>query len=116
MPSAAPAVAAAPRKSGLSPSRRRLLTLLQRLNFGRIEGLAVRGGEPVFDPQPRVVREVKFLCENGPRPETAMADFALKAQVQDLFAHLEAVGEGVVESIEVKHGLPFKMTVEGVKA
>ena len=32
-------------KRSLSPARRRLLALLQDLNFGRVEGLVVRGGE-----------------------------------------------------------------------
>ena len=103
-------------KATLSPARRRLVRLTQRLNFGRIEGLLVKGGQPVFDPPPRVVREVKFCAENGPRPEAAKADFALKAQVRELLDRLEAMGDGVVACIEVKHGLPFRMTVEEVPA
>ena len=99
-------------KTALTPARARLVELMQGLNFGCILDLAVRDGEPVLDPPPRVVREVKFGGENGPRPEAAKVDFALKAQVQDLFAQLEAMGDGVVQCIEVKHGLPFKMTVE----
>ena len=106
----------ADRKSSLTPSQRLLLIKMQQLNFGRIEGLAVRRGEPVFDPPPRVVREVKFGGENGPRPEMAKQDFALKAQVRELLTQLEAMGDGVVRCIEVKHGLPFKMTVEEVTA
>ena len=66
----------------------------------------------MFDPPPRVAREVKFGGDNGPRSETAKGDFALKAQVRELLAQLEALGDGLVECIEVKHGLPFKMTVE----
>ena len=103
-------------KSSLSRPKTKLIEWMQRINFGRIEGLVVRGGEPVFDPPPRVVREVKFGAENGPRPEVAKADFALKAQVRELLAQLEAMGDGVVRCIEVKHGLPFKMTVEEVTA
>jgi hypothetical protein len=85
---------------------------MQELNFGQVRGLVVHDGEPVFDPPPRVVREVKFGGDNGPRPETAKGDFTLKAQVRELLAQLEALGDGLVECIEVKHGLPFKMTVE----
>jgi len=89
---------------------------MQRINFGRIEGLSVRRGQPVLDPPPRVVREIKFGGENGPRPEATKQDFELKALVRDLFAHLEAMGNGVVRCIEIKHGLPFRMTVEEVFA
>jgi hypothetical protein len=94
-------------KSVLSPSRRQLVELCQRLNFGRIEHIEVRGGEPVLDPQPRVVREHKFCSDNGPRPESRRADCALKDQVADLMRLLDAVGDGVIETLTVKHGLPF---------
>lgn len=106
----------ADRKSFLSPSQQKLLTEMQRINYGRIEGLPVRRGEPVMDPPPRIVREIKFGGENGPRPEMAMADFALKSQVRDLLAQLEALGDGTVACIEVQRGLPFRMTVEEVQA
>jgi hypothetical protein len=45
-----------PTKSSLTPARRRLVERLQQLNFGRIEGLLVRGGEPVFGPSTRIER------------------------------------------------------------
>lgn len=98
--------------ASLPPARRRLVTLMQEVNFGHVKGLVVRGGEPILNPPPRVVREIKFGSENGPRAEAAKDDFALKAQVRDLFAHMEAMGDGVIRCIEVKHGLPFKMIVE----
>jgi len=99
-------------KRSLSAPRRRLLELMQEINFGRIEGLAVRGGEPVLDPPPRVVREIKFGGENGPRRELGSDDFALKAQAVEFFTHLSRLGDGTVEILEIKHGLPFRMSVE----
>ena len=99
-------------KAALSPARARLVELIQSLNFGRIEALAVRDGEPVLDPPPRVVREIKFGGENGPRPEAAKSDFALKAQVLELFDRMEAMGNGMISCLEVKNGLPFRMTIE----
>jgi len=101
-------------KSFLSPGRRRLVELMQRVNFGRIEGLLVRCGEPVFDnaTPPRVVLEVKFGADNGPRPEAAITDFALKQQVIDLFAYLDRFREARIEALTVKHGLPFGMHIE----
>ena len=99
-------------KAALSPARARLVELMQGLNFGRIEDLAVHDGEPVLDPPPRLVREVKFCAENGPRPETNKQDFALKSQVRELFDQMVAMGSGTIRCLEIKHGLPFKMTVE----
>ena len=99
-------------KAALSPERQRLVELMQRIGFGRIEGLAVKDGQPVFDPAPRIVRDVKFCSGHGPRPEASLEDFALKAQVIDLFAGLREMGTGTVLVLEVHHGLPFRMQVE----
>jgi hypothetical protein len=98
-------------KATLTSARRRLLELMQFVNFGRIENLIVRGGEPSLVPPPRVVREIKFGGDNGPRPELATDDFRLKAQVVDLFRELDRLGDGTVEALEVKHGLPFRLMV-----
>ena len=103
-------------KTSLTPSQQQLLTEMQRINFGRIFDLEVHDGQPVMDPLPRIVREIKFGGDNGPRPEVAKADFTLKAQVRDLFAQLEALGDGVIPCIEIQRGLPFRMTVEEVCA
>ena len=101
-------------KQDLPSERQRLVELMQRINFGCIEDLPVQRGEPVMDPPPRVVHQVKIRGENGPRPESAKADFALKAEVCELFAYLKAVGDGVIRSIEIQRGLPFRMTIEEV--
>ena len=99
-------------KASLSAPRRRLLETMQRLNFGRIEDLEIRNGEPMFNPAPRVVQDIKLGGENGPRPELGNADFALKSQVAEFFDYLSRLGDGSVETIEVKHGLPFKLVIE----
>jgi len=33
---------------------------MQRINFGRILNLSVRRGQPVLDPPPRIIREMKL--------------------------------------------------------
>ena len=101
-----------PTKSNLSKPKAQLVELMQRLNYGYLEGLTVRNGEPIFDPPPRVVRQVRFCRENRPRQEIGKSDFILKAEVRDLFAHMEAMGDGVIECLEIQRGLPFKMTIE----
>lgn len=103
-------------KSDLTTAQQGLLELMQRKNYGCIEGLPVRRGEPVMNPPPRVIREHRFARENGPRPEVAKCDFALKAEVVDLFAQLEAIGDGVITRLEFQRGLPFRMVVEEVLA
>jgi len=85
--------------------------LLQDLNFGRIEGLHVRGGEPTFEPAPRIVQKLKMGGENGPRPESTLDDFWLKHQVVEMFDVIAGIGEGQVLAIDVKNGLPFSLEV-----
>lgn len=99
-------------KSSLSDSHRRLVELMQRLNFGRIEDLIIRGGEPVFDPAPKVIQKVKIGGENGPRPEVSCEDFLLKKQTIELLETITDLREGMVLAIDVKHGLPFSMEIE----
>lgn len=103
-------------KKHLSPARVRLLELMQDANFGRIESLRIADGEPVLDPRPALVREHKFGGENGPRPELNSTDFALKQQVVELFAFFDELQNGVIDVLEIKHGLPFRMIVTEVPA
>jgi hypothetical protein len=84
---------------------------MQCINFGRLEGLAVHDGEPILDPLPVIVREHKFGGENGPRSELAADDFLLKQQVIELFAFIDELQNGVIDVLEIKHGLPFRMIV-----
>ena len=98
--------------SSLPPERRRLLKRMQQINFGRIESMVIKDGQPVLDPPPRIIREIKFGGENGPRLEAAIDDFALKAQVVELFRHMDELQDGVIERLEVQRGLPFRMAVE----
>lgn len=98
--------------SSLPASHQRLVHLMQQLDFGRIEQLHVRNGEPVFDPLPRVVADVKFGADNSLSAKPNTGDFALKQQVVELVAKMSDVGTGIIESLGVRHGLPFSMSVE----
>lgn len=99
-------------KSVLTEPQVRLVELLQQLNFGRIEGLRIRGGEPVFDPAPRVVRKLKMGADNAPRPEADLEDFWLKRPTIEMLETIAHLGDGQILSIDVKHGLPFALEVE----
>lgn len=99
----------------LSPARRQLLRLMQQLNFGRIEGLSIRGGEPVYDPMPKIVVEHKFAAENGPRPEASKSDFALKNQHLDLLRLFDRLVDQDFTMLRVLHGTPFSCEHEAVE-
>jgi hypothetical protein len=98
-------------KSSLSSQRQRLLELCQRAFFGRVEELRVCDMQPVLDPLPRVVREYKIPGENKPRGEWLASEFALKAQWIELFQLFDEMQNGIIEMLEFKHGLPFRVFV-----
>jgi hypothetical protein len=99
-------------KRSLPASYQRLLETMQQLNFGRIEHLEVRSGEPAFDPPPRIVKDIKIGGDNSARPELEREDFLLKAPVIEFFGHLHELGDGTVTLIEIKYGHPFKLLIE----
>jgi hypothetical protein len=96
-------------KSALTPARKWLVEQMQRLGFGQLCELQVRSGEPVLHPPPRVVRDVKFASEDRLPPERGQGDFLLKQQIIELFAYFDQLQDGVIDVIEVKHGLPFRL-------
>jgi hypothetical protein len=100
-------------KSSLSTQQKRLLETLQKTNYGRIEGLRICEGQPIFDPLPRVVKDVKLgAADSGTRPELESGDFALKREHIELFEQLRSFGNGTIECLVVKAGLPFLLTLE----
>ena len=99
-------------KSSLSEAQSRLVELLQILNFGRIEGLHVRGGQPTFDPPPVLIEKRKMGGDNGPRAEASFHDFVLKHQTIELLETIARIGDGQVLAIEVKNGLAFSMEIQ----
>ncbi len=56
---------------------------------------------------PRIVVEYKFAGENGPRPEAARSDFALKNQHLDLFRLFDRLQDQEFAMLRVLQGTPF---------
>ncbi len=102
-------------KTAVSPARQRLIELCQRLDFGRIEHLSIRYREPVFDPAPAIVAEVKLDAQRG-RNATCSADFALKPQVLELLRWFDLIEHGRIRVLDVRHGLPFRIEFDGLAA
>ncbi len=99
------------KKSSLSPAQAQLVECMQRLCYGRIEGLVIRNGQPVMDPPPSIVRNVR-IGWNGPRASANRGDYLLKARVRKFLASLEGMRNGTIRSLEVKDGLPFEMEIK----
>src|SRR4051812_25708663 len=99
------------RFSDLSPTRQALVRLCQAINFGSIEALEVQNGEPVVDPPPIRVKDIKLDSDDGPRPELGLVDFVLGAEVLRLMAHLDELNSGTVRRVEVRAGVPRRIVL-----
>jgi len=98
-------------KATLTPARKRLLELMQEINYGRIEKLHVRDGEPVFDPPPTVLRLFLFGKDNGPNESRGNDGFALKKKVAELFEVFDRERSLSIQELMIDNGLPIRMTV-----
>ncbi len=99
-------------KRQVSRPRQVLIELMQARNYGWIENIVVRACEPIVEPLPIVITEVKFDGEHGPRQELALDDFVLKSKHLQLFACLDRLKDGIIQRLDFKQGLPFRMVVK----
>jgi len=100
------------RFSQLSPPRQALVRLFQSVNFGFIECLEVRCGEPVFNPAPTAIVEVKLDGTNEPRQGADLADFELKSEIVRLMEQFDSLGDGSIDRIDIRFGVPRRVLIE----
>ena len=100
------------RFSQLSAPRQALVRLFQSIGFGYLQGLEIRTGEPVFNPAPVVFVEVKLDAGDERPPEVSLTDFELRSEVIRLTEQFDEVGDGLIERIDVRHGIPWRALIE----
>ena len=100
----------------LAPEQQRLVRLFQRIRYGRIHRLRVRGGRPDLSAGVPWTRTVKVHGENAPHPCSQANDFALRREVVEFFRLLEELGEGEVTDVQVRDGFPFSYELSGTYA
>jgi hypothetical protein len=101
------------RFSQLSASRQALVRLCQATNFGQIQHLEIRDGDPVLSPPPLVLIDVKLDADEAPRPESDLPDFELSKEVRRLIGQLHELATGIIEHIEVRAGIPRRLVFRG---
>ena len=97
------------RFSDLSSARQALVRLCQGVNFGQILDLQVGNAQPIWNPGPTILSEVRLDIEETPRPEGALSDFKLSSEIQRLMRQLDQLKDGRVEKIEVRGGIPRRL-------
>jgi hypothetical protein len=97
------------RRSGDLSDQQRAVLELMRAQFGRIENMSIRAGQPVLDQDLKVVRVACLGGESGGTKPPAGDEFELKRAVCDLFDELARLGHGTVVKLEFKRGLPCRL-------
>ena len=69
----------------------------------------MKNGEPLPSPVPVVLLDVKLDSSEFARPEIQLADFALPAEVCRLLDRLDELGTAMIESLEVRAGVPRRV-------
>jgi len=98
--------------SEISAPRQALVRLCQSVDYGQIIGLQIRDREPVFNPPPIVLLDVKLDAGCGPRREAALDDFALREEVHRLLERIDHLESGRLDRIEVRAGIPRRVLIE----
>jgi hypothetical protein len=90
----------------LTIAQRRLLDVMSKCVFGRIENLPVEAGQPIFNQDVRIVRVARLDGESGGTKAPRSEEFALRQAVCNLFDELTQLQDGTVVRLEFRHGLP----------
>ena len=77
--------------------------------FGRVENMPVRAGQPILDRDLKVVRVACLGGESSGTKPPAGDEFELKRAVCELFDELARLGHGTVVKLEFKRGLPCRL-------
>jgi broad specificity phosphatase PhoE len=95
----------------LSDERKRLVELMQRVDFGCIDGLQIKAGQPQWEVTPQV-KEIHCLTQQDPSPQPLPTTRRqrLSGVLRELFRRLDTVSLATV-SIVVQHGHPIRLII-----
>ncbi len=87
----------------LSPARQALIVCMHEKQFGCIRNLPIAGGEPVL-PKARVTRKRSLKNQLVIKPVSR--NFYLKVSQVELLGLLDEIGDGELEMLTFRDGLP----------
>lgn len=93
--------------SDLTHAERWLLSVVHEHQFGRIENLRVQAGQPIFDPSVKIIRAARLGGANRGTTARSGTECELKQAVRELLAELARMQDGVIVTLEFRHGLPW---------
>ena len=85
--------------------------MIHETRFGSIRDFRLSDGQPVVDDETKISVEYKLSGLDSPQEVLNGDKLLSKPQVRAMLARFRQVGNGTVECLDVRDGLPFKMVV-----
>ncbi len=90
----------------------RLLEIMRRIGFGRLENIHLKNGHPIATPESRAVRSMMFdkktFEHTGKRAD---GDYILNDRQLTFIQAIQNVANGSIVSVSVSEGLPVRMEI-----
>lgn len=88
-----------------------ITSIICGMRYGRIENFRVVQGAPMVDTETQICIEYKLSGVEQPLEVITEREFLNKPQVRAMLDKFRMVGDGIIECLDVRDGLPCKMTV-----
>jgi len=95
----------------ITDAERAFARLVHETRFGTIENIRLSGGQPVIDDNTEIATEYRLSGMEPAREVMTDDEYLSKPQVRSMFERFKLVREGTVQNLDIRDGLPFKMTV-----
>src|ERR1019366_7255740 len=101
------------RFSQLSHGRQVLVRLCQSINYGHIQNLKVEDQEPVLQGTSVIATtDIRLDAEDPGRGELEVDDLILCEEVRRLIALFDKVQNATISKVEVRAGIPRRISLE----
>jgi hypothetical protein len=87
----------------LSVEQRALAEVMREHQFGRVENMPVRDGQPILGGTVRLIRTALLTGDTKGVKAPRTSDFGLKCAVVNLFGELARLNNGTVLRLEFRH-------------
>jgi hypothetical protein len=89
-----------------------LVRAFQSLNYGQIQKLEIRAGQPDFSRPPVILADVRLDTDDEERPEVLLQDFVLRDELTRMISRVQSLQDGTIERIDVRAGVPRRIVIE----
>ncbi len=90
-----------------------LFTLMQTVDYGRLENFVIQDGHAIATKQSRKVRSRKIGADKIQRRATRSdGDFLLTDKHEEFLSLVQGTADGIIKVIQIQAGLPVSLEIE----